>query len=238
MSKLTIRCKRPLAFLLTLLLTVMIFPVAGPADSVSACHLVRIEIYPGETTILAGESIPYTAEAFDNYGDSMGFVTPDTTFSIEYLAGGYWSPHNTYFSENAGTWVVTGEYEGKIDTATLMVQPKTDLSIVKLDSPDPVIAGEDLTYTITVTNNGPSDASGVVVTDTLLAGVTFKSATGGATHDSGIVTWNAGSLAGGASATLTIIVTVDTEMTQETIANTATVDGCLLYTSPSPRDRS
>jgi uncharacterized repeat protein (TIGR01451 family) len=104
------------------MLAVMLFPVAGSADSALACYLDRIEIYPEEATIPAGNSITYTAEAFNYLDQSMGDVTPYTTFSIEYEAGGYWSPHNTYNSENVGTWVVTGEYEGKVDTAVLIVE--------------------------------------------------------------------------------------------------------------------
>ncbi len=50
-----------------------------------------------------------------------------------------------------------------------------DLSITKTDSPDPVTAGNNLTYTITVTNNGPDAASTVSWSDTLPAGTTFVS---------------------------------------------------------------
>ena len=41
--------------------------------------------------------------------------------------------------------------------------------------PDPVCAGGTLTYSLTVTNKGPDQASSVTVTDALPAGVTFNS---------------------------------------------------------------
>ena len=50
------------------------------------------------------------------------------------------------------------------------------MEITKSDSPDPVVAGETLTYTLEVTNNGPAPATGVIVVDALPAGVTFLSA--------------------------------------------------------------
>lgn len=42
-----------------------------------------------------------------------------------------------------------------------------DLSLEKTDDIDPVIIGDTLTYTITVTNNGPDTAEDVTVTDTI-----------------------------------------------------------------------
>jgi uncharacterized repeat protein (TIGR01451 family) len=47
--------------------------------------------------------------------------------------------------------------------------PICDLSTIKIDDPDPVTAGEDLSYTLTVQNSGPSDAENVVLTDNLPA---------------------------------------------------------------------
>src|SRR5206468_10269907 len=65
-----------------------------------------------------------------------------------------------------------------------------------------------LTHTISVTNNGPSDASAVVVRDTLPAGVTFVSASNGGTVATGVVTWPAvASLANAASLSRTVTVT-------------------------------
>ena len=92
------------------------------------------------------------------------------------------------------------------------VTDAADLAISKTDSADPVVIGDDVTYTVTVTNPGPSDATGVVVTDTLPGpgSVTFGSATpsqGSCSQASGVVTCPLGLVAVGATATITIVVT-------------------------------
>jgi uncharacterized repeat protein (TIGR01451 family) len=75
-------------------------------------------------------------------------------------------------------------------------------------TPDPVTAGQLVQYTLTVTNASASSIAGVNVTDTLPAGTTLFSATssGGCTG-SGPVTCALGTLAGGGSATATLLVT-------------------------------
>ncbi|MBI1741721.1 DUF11 domain-containing protein [Candidatus Acetothermia bacterium] len=101
----------------------------------------------------------------------------------------------------------------------------TDLAVTKTDSPDPVIAGNNLTYTLNVTNNGPDNAGGVIVTDTLPGGVTFISAVpsqGSCSQSAGVVTCSLGIMANAASATITITVTPNTT---GTITNTAQVTG-------------
>ncbi len=105
---------------------------------------------------------------------------------------------------------------------TTVVVTSADLSISKSDSPDPVTAGESLTYTVTVTNNGPSDAQNVVVTDTLPAGVTLDSTSGCAEDPSGLPTCSLGTIAAGSSQHYTITVTVDSDTTG-TIVNSASV---------------
>jgi uncharacterized repeat protein (TIGR01451 family) len=61
---------------------------------------------------------------------------------------------------------------------TTGVTTRADLGVTKLDKPDPVIAGPTLTYTVTVANPGPSDAVGVVFTDTLPSNVVYQSSSG------------------------------------------------------------
>ena len=60
------------------------------------------------------------------------------------------------------------------------------------------LATGNLVYTISVTNFGPSSASGVVVTDALPAGVSFVSASGNGINSGGVVNWTLGTLANGA----------------------------------------
>jgi uncharacterized repeat protein (TIGR01451 family) len=92
-----------------------------------------------------------------------------------------------------------------------------DLSITKGDAPDPVVAGTSLTYTLEVTNHGPSTAHNVVITDNVPAGVSVDSvsATGASSCAAGApgdpfqpTTCKFDSLAPSASRTMTIEVTV------------------------------
>ena len=94
-------------------------------------------------------------------------------------------------------------------TADTSVTAAADLSLTKGDSPDPVLEGELLTYSLTAHNSGPQDATGVSLTDTLPAGVTFDSATptqGTCSESSGTVTCALGTVANGADAGVEIKV--------------------------------
>ena len=63
------------------------------------------------------------------------------------------------------------------DTADVRVVQAADLSVVKTHT-GPVRAGDDLTFTLAVANAGPSQASSVVVSDAVPAGLTYVSASG------------------------------------------------------------
>ena len=113
------------------------------------------------------------------------------------------------------------------------VNAEANLTLTKTGSPDPVIAGNGLTYTLTVTNTGPSDATGVILTDTLPSGVTFKSASPVCTPPSGDnqVTCNLGGIYSGDHEQVTIVVNVDSSTTVS-LSNSATVLGN--ETDPTP----
>jgi uncharacterized repeat protein (TIGR01451 family) len=96
------------------------------------------------------------------------------------------------------------------NSASAVIQPQVaDVSITKVvDNPRPNV-GDTITYTITVTNNGPNTADNVVVTDFVPVTLELISATPtrGA-HDPLVGTWNVGTLASGESATLTVMAEV------------------------------
>ena len=88
---------------------------------------------------------------------------------------------------------------------------------------------------MTITNDGPSSVTGATVVDPLPAGVTFVSATGGATYDAGTNTvhYTTGTIPAGGTETFTITVAVGPDATG-TIANTATVSPPVGSTDPAP----
>jgi len=101
-------------------------------------------------------------------------------------------------------------------------EPKADLSLTKRASVDHVGLGAQFTYQVTVTNGGPDDATGVVVTDPLPFGVTLISVetSQGDCTGTDTITCNLGGLANGASAVLTLTVQA---VGSGNLVNTATV---------------
>jgi uncharacterized repeat protein (TIGR01451 family) len=101
-----------------------------------------------------------------------------------------------------------------------------DVDIVKDVNDSSPAVGDTVTFTITVSNSGPDDATGVIVDDLLPTGVTFASAIASqGTYDENTGIWTVGDLDASTSATLTIDATVDTGTEGDTITNTACVTG-------------
>ena len=112
-------------------------------------------------------------------------------------------------------------------TEDTTVDPAADLVINKTDSPDPVLAGNNLTYSLSVTNTGPSDASGVTLADTLPALVSFGSAIpsqGSCSESGGVVTCDLGIVASGGSTAVLLVVNVD-PLASGILTNTASIIG-------------
>ncbi|MEI2608726.1 MAG: DUF11 domain-containing protein [Candidatus Promineifilaceae bacterium] len=101
----------------------------------------------------------------------------------------------------------------------------TALSVSQTDSPDPVGAGQPLTYTVQVNNSGAVDATTVALTDTLPVGTTYQNASGAGwtcNEASGVVTCDMPSLASGAAATVTVQLLAPNSGATNIITNTVT----------------
>ncbi len=100
-----------------------------------------------------------------------------------------------------------------------------NLTITKVGEPNPVLAGEEVTYTVTVTNTGDTLAGAVVVTDVLPTGVTYLASSPQCTEASGTVTCNLGQVNPGQSVPIVIQAGVPANFAGLTLTNTATVTG-------------
>ncbi|MEE4270416.1 MAG: beta-propeller fold lactonase family protein [Thermoanaerobaculales bacterium] len=120
-------------------------------------------------------------------------------------------------------------------TEDTQVDPWADLSIAKTDDIDPVVAGTELVYTVTVTNPGPYDADDVVVSDTMPTGVSLVATAGCAEDPAGLPTCSLGSIAAGASKAYTLEVEVDSYVLG-TITNLADVSSSWFDPNTSDND--
>jgi uncharacterized repeat protein (TIGR01451 family) len=107
-----------------------------------------------------------------------------------------------------------------------------DLVLTKIGPTGRQPTGRNMTYTLSVTNNGPDPATDVVVTDTLPGTATYVSAApsqGSCVQASGVVTCTLGTIANGGTATIDIVV----RPTQAgLITNTASVTASTAEVSP------
>ena len=152
--------------------------------------------------------------------------------------GSAWIPGELFIDEaNGVTVAVVSEYE---DGFIIAINPNTDVAVTKTATPNPAIAGELLTYNITVQNLGPGPATNVVVTDTLPAGTTFDEQTlgpGACTVAAQVVTCTLpGTLAANTSKTFGITVRVSASLTNTGTTGTTTITNLVSVVAAQDND--
>ncbi|KZX14216.1 DUF11 domain-containing protein [Methanobrevibacter filiformis] len=148
----------------------------------------------------------------------------------------------TVTAKTTGTWTnkvnVSGKenetnYTNNNATANITIKNNSiDLAITKTVNASTVEIGKTVNYTITVKNNGPANATGVKVTETLPTGVTYYSyslSTG--TYSSTAGLWTIGNLNVGQTATLILTVTAKTTGTWTNKVNTSGNENETNYTN-------
>jgi uncharacterized repeat protein (TIGR01451 family) len=195
-------------------------------------------------TALAYGVLPVTVNLGQEYNLSIKWDGAQLTFGCDDYGVSYtpttaiFPPYNNH--KSLTTRVVTPitppmDFDGYISATFDDVQvkqsvpssPSADLAVTKTASLASVVIGQNITYTITVTNNGPNTAAGITATDTLPAGLSVVSIPYGCTQAGSTISCTAGSLANGATATFIIVVA---PATSNAITNTVTVAS----TTPDP----
>jgi uncharacterized repeat protein (TIGR01451 family) len=149
----------------------------------------------GEATMFAGSGSQTNISRWGYHTAMSVDPVDDCTF---WYVGEYYATSGSNWQTRIGSFRFPG-----------CTAPSADLSLTNGDSPDPVTADSPVTYTVRATNNGPADATNVVVTDTLPTNVMLGSVTPsqGSCTGTTTLTCNLGALANGANATVTIFVT-------------------------------
>lgn len=162
--------------------------------------------------------------------DGNGMFDDDTFFNTFGNDDGVFTDAGLFYftatiKDGAGTVIGQGFFVADL-SGLLGGQGGTDLAVAKAESADPVAAGSNLVYTVTLSNLGPLDATGIEVTEalTLPAGVTETSVVPSQGGYAGGV-WSAGDLTVGNVATLTVTLAVGpgTVPGTDVISDTATI---------------
>ena len=192
---------------------------AGPA---AATNVRVLELVPAGATVVSLTPVnPDSAGEYCNLGGScwLGTVYPTTTATIQVVL-------DVQSDFSGGSLVNTAQVSAdqrdpdqgdNFAGVTTPVSTAADLVVGKADLVDPAYAGGEILYQVVVTNTGPSDARGVVITDTLPAGVTFVGASVFCGASGGVVTCQLGDLAAGATTAVLIQVRAAANLAQGTV---------------------
>ncbi|MGH1387796.1 DUF7507 domain-containing protein, partial [Kordia sp.] len=157
-------------------------------------------------------AIPPASGTLDVTGDgtasvavsSLGSATSHTFTNVTLPADGGAINLTATFSADTGC-----TYSENAGTAPTSCSGPADLSLTKtLNDTSPYSPGDTVTYDIVVTNNGPDTANNVTVTDNP-TNITITGVVGGGGGCTGFPGCNIGTLANGASVTLTVTATID-----------------------------
>ena len=117
----------------------------------------------------------------------------------------------TNYASGGGTSpdpVVTNNYAAAVTAFSVI--PVSDVAVSQVLPPTPAVVGSNVVYTVTVTNQGPSDASNVILSENFLSGasiVSFTSSQGSLVNNTTSLSGNLGLIPNGGSATVSLVVT-------------------------------
>ncbi|MFN6106731.1 MAG: PKD domain-containing protein, partial [Planctomycetaceae bacterium] len=197
---------------------------SGPSSVTGA---TVTDVLPAGTTFVSG---------------SNGVIYDSATRTVSYVTGALGAAGTESFAITLGVdaalvgsltnTAIVRAPDGVTDTSAAnntaqdsdFLTAQVDLSVSKSNGSAYVVAGATTTYTVTVTNSGPSAVTGAIVTDVLPPGMTFVSGSSGVAYDASTKTvrYVTGTLGSTSSESFTVTVAIDASLTG-TLHNCATV---------------
>lgn len=217
---------------------VVVLSDVGGGDDVIGLNLTiddqAATALPDASPLVSGVFQPANYMTRDETPDTFPSPAPSGPFASRLSAFNGSSPN--------GVWSLYVVDDSRLDTGSIAggwsldittvfaVDPTANLALSVTDAPDPILVGSNLTYTLTVTNLGPTAASNVTLIDTLPIGAAFVSATSGQGVNSAAgnqVTFTIGAMPVGAVVTNTLTVVPN-------VAGIATNRATITASQPDP----
>ena len=210
----------------------------NPASFDAATGLTVTDVIPTYTTYVDGSATTtqgsVTGSQAAGVAAAIGSLAPGeaATVTFDVTVG-------SYPSEAVITNLAVASYSGsffgpfsKSASASIACPPLADLQIVKDDGGGVYVPGRDLTYTLTVANNGPATISGADVSDVIPVGTTWVS--GGSYNPvTDTVSFSTGTLTSGSSEVFSFTVFAASSLTGA-LVNTAVVAPPIGIVDPNP----
>lgn len=192
----------------------------GPSD---ALGVELTDTLPATVTVGAVNSTQFSCSGTTTISCSSGILYAYTVSEVTIVV----TPTQTGTLVNsafitATTPAIDRDMQNNTASIAVPVTLRTDVGVAMAAAPEPVVAGETMTFTLTATGYGPSTADNVIVTDILPSELTFVSASAGCSVSGQTVSCLMGNLGTGDQAVATIQARVSPAATG-IVLNTATV---------------